>query len=102
VKLPISDRVDPTTTIASLSPYVHVADVERSLAFYALLGLTMSSSPATPGGRIEWARVGTGESRLMLAFASVEIDAERKAVLFYNALRRRYPPAITPYCGGPA
>lgn len=95
MKKPNSNRVVPATMITSLIPYAHVADVERSLAFYALLGLSVRSSHATPEGRTVWARAEAGEARLMLALANGEIDADRQAVLFYMhcadvaGLRRR-------------
>ncbi len=83
MKQPISNRVDSATRITSLIPYAHVIDVERSLAFYALLGMSVRSTHATPEGRTVWARTEAGEARLMLALASGEIAADRQAVLFY-------------------
>lgn len=83
MKQPISNRVDPATTITSLIPYAHVTDVKRSLAFYALLGMSVRSTHATPEGRTVWANAESGEARLMLALASDKIAADQQAVLLY-------------------
>jgi catechol 2,3-dioxygenase-like lactoylglutathione lyase family enzyme len=75
--------------VAALTPYVHVADVERSLAFYRLLGFSVDSrhpAPAAPGGptpRTVWASASCGGARIMFALASGRVDPETQAVLFY-------------------
>jgi catechol 2,3-dioxygenase-like lactoylglutathione lyase family enzyme len=75
--------------IEGLTPYAHVADVERSVAFYGLLGLQLRNS-YEQDGRLVWAYV-TGRpasdpdrsaSRLMLALAEEPIDWHQ-GVLFY-------------------
>lgn len=83
MKQPHPNRVDPATTISGLTPYAHVADVDRSLAFYALLGLRVHRTHTTPEGRTVWARAEAGEARLMLALATGEIAADQQAVLLY-------------------
>jgi catechol 2,3-dioxygenase-like lactoylglutathione lyase family enzyme len=73
----------PQGAVHALVPYAHVADVERSLAFYALLGLQRRTTVAGPGGRTVWAEAACGRARLMLALASGPVAAEDQAVLFY-------------------
>lgn len=60
----------------------HVADVDRSIAFYARLGFTCHSRFG-PAGAANWADLGNGTARIMLARASGPIDAAQQAVLFY-------------------
>lgn len=69
--------------VHALIPYAHVADVERSLAFYALLGLQRRTAYAGPDRRVVWAEAACGQARLMLALASGPVAAEEQAVLFY-------------------
>jgi catechol 2,3-dioxygenase-like lactoylglutathione lyase family enzyme len=75
--------------IDALTAYAHVADVERSVAFYRHLGLEVQSRYES-GGRLVFALMaGPGGApdevgaRLMLALASGPIDAASQAVLFY-------------------
>ena len=75
--------------IDALTAYAHVADVDRSVGFYRLLGLELESSSASDG-KLVWALVtGPGgapaetRARLMLALASGPVDAASQAVLFY-------------------
>lgn len=70
-------------SVFALVPYAHVADVERSLAFYTLLGLARKSSHADAAGRTVWAMAEAAEARIMLALASGPIDSDQQAVLFY-------------------
>jgi len=41
-------------SVSGLVPFVHVADVERSVAFYRLLGLEVNDTFA-PRGHVVWA-----------------------------------------------
>ncbi|MBL8755161.1 MAG: VOC family protein [Planctomycetes bacterium] len=72
---------------------VHVADVDRSIAFYTRLGFTCRSRFG-PDGAANWADMGHAGARIMFARASGRIDAAQQAVLFYRytndvqALRR--------------
>ena len=68
--------------VSGLVPFVHVADVERSVAFYALLGLEVRDTFA-PCGWLAWASVGNEDAALMLAHASKPVEPDRQAVLFY-------------------
>ena len=61
----------------------HVADVDRSIEFYAGLGFECRSRFSGPNGVANWADLGCGSARLMLARASHPVDAELQAVLFY-------------------
>ncbi len=75
--------------VSALTPYVHVADVERSLAFYRHLGFMADSrhaEPLSPGGptpRTVWASASCGGARIMFALASGRVDPATQAVLFY-------------------
>lgn len=69
--------------IDAVTPYVHVLDVERSLAFYAKFGFVTQASHASPDGRVAWASIVCGGARIMLARASGPIAAEDQAVLLY-------------------
>ncbi len=79
---PRSNRTHPAM-ISHLVPYAHVADVEQSLAFYAIMGFAVCSSHAGPNGRLAWARATSRDAQIMFALASGEINAGQQAVLFY-------------------
>jgi catechol 2,3-dioxygenase-like lactoylglutathione lyase family enzyme len=75
--------------IEALTAYAHVADVQRSIDFYARLGLGLRNS-FEDGGVLTWAFVATpavdpntAGARLMLARADGPIVASEQAVLFY-------------------
>ena len=80
--------------VGNLIPFVHVADVARSIAFYELLGFEVRDTYAYEG-RLDWAALESGDAQLMLARASAPIDCRVQAVLFYlysddlSALRDR-------------
>jgi predicted enzyme related to lactoylglutathione lyase len=80
--------------ITDLVPFVHVADVDRSVRFYERLGFVMEDA-AAPDGRRIWAFLERGDARLMLAAADEPVDPCAQAVLFYlytrdlDALRAR-------------
>lgn len=88
-------RVAAAGAVSSLAPFAHVADVERSLAFYALLGFVPLGRHSSPAGRTVWANALAGGAHIMFAQASGPIDAGVQAVLFYmyaddvRALRAR-------------
>jgi hypothetical protein len=72
-----------------LVPFVHVADVEASLAFYALLGFEARHVMRDASGRAFWAMAqsggrGDGEgAEIMFARADGPVDPAQQAVLFY-------------------
>lgn len=74
--------------IDALIVYAHVEDVERSVAFYRLLGLEVQSRYESDGMLVFALMAGSADApgegaRLMLALASGPIDAGSQAVLFY-------------------
>jgi catechol 2,3-dioxygenase-like lactoylglutathione lyase family enzyme len=75
--------------IHSLTPYAHVADIHRSIAFYSRLGLEVQNRHFD-GEMLAWAFLATptadrraAGARLMLAAADRPLDASKQAVLFY-------------------
>lgn len=82
------------SAVHRLVPFAHVADVEASLAFYALLGFAAKNVMRDPRGRAFWALAQSGAAEIMLAQADGPVDAGAQAVLFYmystdvRALRR--------------
>ncbi len=61
----------------------HVADVERSLAFYALLGYSCGETHEDALGRTVWASAACEKAAIMFAQANGPVDAGVQAVLFY-------------------
>jgi catechol 2,3-dioxygenase-like lactoylglutathione lyase family enzyme len=72
-----------TSAVNRLVPFVHVADVEASLAFYALLGFVPQNMMKDAHGCAFWALAQSGKGEIMLARADGPVDAEQQAVLFY-------------------
>jgi catechol 2,3-dioxygenase-like lactoylglutathione lyase family enzyme len=71
--------------LTGLWPYAHVADVQRSVDFYARLGLQVHSAHEA-GDRLVWAFLRSpaeGGAGLMLALADGPVDPDLQAVLFY-------------------
>jgi len=75
--------------IHSLTPYAHVADIHRSIAFYRRLDLEVQNTHSDDGV-LAWAFLSTptpdrrvAGARLMVAAADEPIDASNQAVLFY-------------------
>lgn len=64
----------------ALVSFVHVTDVERSIAFYAKLGFTVMNQVGTPPN---WVWLESHNAQLMLNQASGPIDAGQQAVMFY-------------------
>lgn len=68
----------------SLVAYAHVADVERSIAFYADLGFTVANRVVPDGHPAPiWAWLESDRANLMVGLASGPVDAAVQAVLFY-------------------
>lgn len=86
---------DHHAAVNRLVPFVHVADVGASLAFYRHLGFTPRSTLHEPEGRPFWALAKSHAAEIILAQASRPIDADQQAILLYMytpdvaALRRR-------------
>jgi catechol 2,3-dioxygenase-like lactoylglutathione lyase family enzyme len=66
-----------------LIPMAHVADVQRSVDFYKLLGMELRGSLKTKQGDLQWAHVTCEGAELMLTRASEPVIASQQAVLFY-------------------
>ena len=71
----------PTAPVEDLIPFVHVADVARSIAFYELLGFAVRATHG-PSDRLEWAALEHQHAKLMVARADSPIDSNTgRAVL---------------------
>jgi catechol 2,3-dioxygenase-like lactoylglutathione lyase family enzyme len=68
--------------VHALIPFVHVADVARSIAFYEHLGFATEGVVGGEAGP-DWALLRSGDARLMLARAGAPFAAAEQAVLFY-------------------
>ena len=75
--------------IDGLTAYAHVADVHRSIEFYARLGLSVRNTHEVDG-RLVWAFLtsdsddpNAAQARLMVALADSPIVASDQEVLFY-------------------
>jgi catechol 2,3-dioxygenase-like lactoylglutathione lyase family enzyme len=80
--------------VEKLIPFVHVADIARSIAFYEALGFGICKTYPLCGDPV-WANLESGSAQLMLAEADVPTDPSQQAILFYlystdlGALRAR-------------
>lgn len=72
----------PSAAVFGAVSFVHVADVERSLTFYGLLGFARSDD-LQHDGRTVWAEAMSGAARMMFAQAGPTPDPDAQAVLFY-------------------
>ena len=84
-----STALTKTVPISGLVPMLHVADVERSAAFYRLLGFEIGNH-VPPAGPMHWAWMyapGVPDWKrgpnLMLARSECAIEASTQGVLFY-------------------
>ena len=68
--------------VSDLVPFAHVADVDRSVAFYEHLGFEMLHE-FVPEDRRVWAFLERGDARLMVTEADEAVDPAAQAVLFY-------------------
>ena len=66
-----------------LVPMAHVADVQRSVDFYRLLGMELRGSLKRSDGGLQWAHIACEGAELMLTRADQPIVASQQAVLFY-------------------
>jgi hypothetical protein len=64
-------------------PFVHVASVEASLAFYAKLGFSPREVMRDGRSEMFWAMAASGGAEVMFARASGPVDADAQAVIFY-------------------
>jgi hypothetical protein len=75
-------RTERVTAVNDLISFVHVADVQRTIDFYALLGFSVQDTYHHEA-RLDWASLQSGDARLMVAHAGAPIDCAAQAVLFY-------------------
>ena len=75
----------------ALVPMAHVADVQRTVEFYKLLGFEVHNT-FEHGGELKWAYLMRDMAQIMFAKASGPVDAEQQAVLFYL-----YATNVVPY-----
>jgi catechol 2,3-dioxygenase-like lactoylglutathione lyase family enzyme len=68
-----------------LTAMPHVADVERSVAFYKLLGLETKGSLKNDDGRLQWVYLAGGGAELMLVRASEPLA--KPATILYVYVR---------------
>src|SRR5262245_57859615 len=72
----------PTERVSDLIPFVHVADVRRSIGFYERLGFTVRDTHVHDGA-LDWAALESGGARLMVARAGPpDAEARRPFVLY--------------------
>ena len=69
--------------VTGLIPMAHVADVERAVAFYKLLGMELRGSLKSGSGGLRWAHIACEQAELMVARASEPVIPGQQAVLFY-------------------
>ncbi|WP_426699740.1 VOC family protein [Rhodanobacter sp. Col0626] len=68
----------------SLVAFAHVANVERSIKFYADLGFKVANSVVPQGQTAPvWAWLESEKANLMVGLASGPIDSSQQAILFY-------------------
>jgi predicted enzyme related to lactoylglutathione lyase len=73
-----------TANTRSLVAFLHVASVERSIAFYADLGFKVQNTVVPQGQSTPtWAWLSSEKANLMVGLADGPVDASQQAVLFY-------------------
>lgn len=68
--------------VTGLIPMAHVADVQRSVSFYQLLGLKVQNTLKASDGTLVWAHVECELAELMFTRATAPVVASQQAVLF--------------------
>jgi ketosteroid isomerase-like protein len=71
----------PPQRVSRLIPFVHVTDVERSIAWYGHLGFVVTEI-FTPAGRLNWANLVSGDAELMLQRAFSPLT-DRDAIVLW-------------------
>jgi hypothetical protein len=79
---PAADDPIPASPVSGLVPFVQVAEVARSVAFYRLLGLALRETYEHEG-RLVWASMAQESAALMLAVGEGPIDPRAQRVFFY-------------------
>ena len=73
----------PAARVTGIVPMAHVAAVDRSAQFYALLGFGCARRYSGDDDVTNWSAMAAGDVRVFLARASGPVVAEQQAVLFY-------------------
>ena len=79
---PESEQVPTVQRVSQLIPFVHVEDVERSIAFYHHLGF-IPESIYKYRGRGAWAELRSEEAVMMVCTDGDAVDPADQGVLFY-------------------
>jgi hypothetical protein len=79
---PASAPSPPEQRVSGLVPFVHVEDVERSIAFYHQLGFLVASVYRYRGTSV-WAELRSEGAELMVSTDGDSIDPAGQGVLFY-------------------
>lgn len=69
--------------VNGLIPLAQVADVQRSVDFYKLLGMEMRGSLLNSSGVLQWVSLANCGAGLMFGRASEPVIASQQAVVFY-------------------
>jgi Glyoxalase/Bleomycin resistance protein/Dioxygenase superfamily len=69
--------------VTGLIPMAFVADVQRSIDFYKLLGMEVRGCLKSSGGNLQWAHITCERADLMFARATEPVVPGQQAVLFY-------------------
>jgi glyoxalase/bleomycin resistance protein/dioxygenase superfamily protein len=69
--------------VTGLVPMVHVADVQRTVDFYKLMGLEVRGSLRNSAGDLQWVYMACERAEVMFARADEPVIASQQAVLFY-------------------
>lgn len=78
-----------------LAPFAHVADVGRSVDFYALLGFKPVFVAKGDDGKPYWAHVKSGTGSVLFGLADAPVSRTEQGIMFYMycedvaGLRRR-------------
>ena len=72
-----------TPKVTGLVPMVHVADVQRSVDFYKLMGMELRGSLRRPSGQLQWVYLSCERAEVMFTRADEPVIASQQAVLFY-------------------
>jgi catechol 2,3-dioxygenase-like lactoylglutathione lyase family enzyme len=78
-----SIKTSADAKVTGLIPMAFVADVQRSIDFYKLLGMEVRGQLKSSGGDLRWAHVRCEQADLMLARATEPVAPSQQAVLFY-------------------
>jgi catechol 2,3-dioxygenase-like lactoylglutathione lyase family enzyme len=70
------------SAVVGLVPMAHVADLPRTIEFYARLGFSVEGEWKADG-KLVWADLRSGDAALYVSQASDPVVAAQQAVLFY-------------------